>query len=161
MADVVRKDSWTPEEDQMVIDLRAKRISWNDVASQIGRSVHACCDRYRRIAPKDGRSRYMSQNRWSEHDETTMARMLEEKKTPKEIAAALGRTVSMIHSKIYYERCHIGRIRLENVSRVFVPPERAADRDRRLTAERDITSMFFGDPAPGQSALDKKQGAYA
>lgn len=41
------------------------------------------------------------------------------------------------------------------------PPERLADRDRRMAAVRDITSEFFGDPRPGQSALDKKQAAYA
>ena len=36
-----------------------------------------------------------------------------------------------------------------------VPPEVMADRDRRLSAPQTITARVFGDPPPGQSALDR------
>lgn len=34
-----------------------------------------------------------------------------------------------------------------------------ADRDRRYHAQRTITAELFGDPRPGQSALDKRASA--
>jgi hypothetical protein len=38
---------------------------------------------------------------------------------------------------------------------VAVPEDRRADAERRLLAPRSLTAMLFGDPAPGQSALDR------
>lgn len=40
--------------------------------------------------------------------------------------------------------------------RPVVPPEVEADRERRLSAARSLTQEFFGDPRPGQSALDRR-----
>lgn len=39
------------------------------------------------------------------------------------------------------------------------PAASIADRDRRYRAVRSITAEFFGDPRPGQSALDKRMSA--
>lgn len=156
-----RRDAWKPEEDAVLLNLRRDRIAWADVARKVGRSVHSCWDRYKRIAPKD-RPRYARQKGWTEQEKATLHRMRGEGKSPKEIAATLGRTVSMVHSMMYYERSFVTRqFKIENTPRVWVPPDREADRDRRMAAERDITSLFFGDPAPGQSALDKRQSAFA
>lgn len=37
-----------------------------------------------------------------------------------------------------------------------IPEAVEADRDRRQTAPQSLTSLLCGDPAPGQSALDKR-----
>lgn len=44
-------------------------------------------------------------------------------------------------------------------SRRPIPQEVIADRDRRSNAPRSLTALFCGDPAPGQSALDKQRSA--
>lgn len=45
--------------------------------------------------------------------------------------------------------------------RVQAPPEQLADRDARYAASNLMTptAAFFGDPPPGYSALDQRQGA--
>jgi hypothetical protein len=69
----------------------------------------------------------------------------------------MGLPITVIYSKLQYLR-QIGRqIHIQRDPRVHIPQERLIDRDRRLTAERDITSEFFGDPPKTQSALYKKQ----
>ncbi|MGY3607638.1 MULTISPECIES: hypothetical protein [unclassified Bradyrhizobium] len=42
-----------------------------------------------------------------------------------------------------------------------VPARLLDDARRRLDAPRTLTSSFFGDPAPGQSALDKRNAVEA
>ena len=44
----------------------------------------------------------------------------------------------------------------EQVKSKIVPEDVLADRDRRSNALRSLTALFCGDPAPGQSALDKR-----
>ena len=44
----------------------------------------------------------------------------------------------------------------EPVKAKQVPASILADRDRRSNAPRSLTALFCGDPAPGQSALDKR-----
>lgn len=41
--------------------------------------------------------------------------------------------------------------------KVEIPERVLLDRNRRHAAARSITSMLCGDPAPGQSALDKRR----
>lgn len=155
------KIPWTAEQDKMLVELRAQRMPWVAVAARVGRSLEACCGRYRTITPKESRKRYVSVRSWSVDEETLLHSLVAEKKPILEIARTLGRTRSMVHSKIYYDERPQRRVHIEMIPRVFVPPDREADRVRRMAAERDLTGEFFGDPAPGQSALDKKQGAFA
>lgn len=162
MAGVKIKDRWTAEQDDLIISLRGERRPWSEVARLAGRSVEAVTSRYRVLVPEAKRIRYQSLRHWSDEDKATLARMLEEKKSKREIAATLGRTVSMVHSMIYYQRCYNVRdIHLERVPRVHVPEDREEDRRRRMEAPRDLTAEFFGDPPFSQSALAKKQGAFA
>ncbi len=41
-------------------------------------------------------------------------------------------------------------------SRLEIPEEVFAERDKRNAAPRSLTAILQGDPAPGQSALDKR-----
>ena len=139
----------------MIIELRASNLRWNDIAEQVGRSVEACCARYRTIVPIESRVRFQRYG-WSVRDTAKLEQMLADGIAPKYIASQLRKTRSAVYSKIQ-DMKEDRRIHLERISRVHVPERCLEDRDRRLNAEMDLTSEFFGDPRPGQSALDKRQ----
>jgi hypothetical protein len=156
-----RKDAWTKEQDERLVFLRSQRLNWRAVGEQLDRTVESCCARYRAILPEEKRARFASARRWSEEDEATINRLVREGRKPRQIASYMGLPITAVYSKLQYLR-QIGRqIHIQRDPRVYIPEERLIDRDRRLAAERDITSEFFGDPRPGQSALDKKMGEYA
>jgi len=94
-------------------------------------------------------------------DEELLEQLLAEGRSPMQIASIMGKTRSAVNSKIQSMRMDQTRIHIERIPRIEVPRWCLEDRDRRLSAERSLTAEFFGDPAPGQSALDRKQGAYA
>lgn len=156
-----RKDAWLPEQDQAIVDLRGKELPWKTIAQEVGRSVEACCNRYRTIIPLEQRTRFATSKRWTVGDEATLKRLISEGKPPRQIAIEMGRARSCIYSKINYTAKIGTKVHVEYVARVFVPPACLEDRERRLAAVRDITSLLCGDPAPGHSALEKRQRAMA
>jgi len=151
---------WSKEQDQMIIALRGDKTPWNTISELVGRSVEACSCRYRKIVPKH--SQVHSRRRvWMAQDEALLEQLLAEGRSPMQIASIMGKTRSAVNSKIQSMRMDQTRIHIERVPRIEVPRWCLEDRDRRLGAERSLTAEFFGDPRPGQSALDRKQGAYA
>lgn len=156
-----RKDAWTKEQEQKMLELRDQRKQWKIIAYELGRTVESCCARYRAIVPSGSRKRFVSARHWTPEEEATIKLLIDEGRKPRQIALHMGRDLQVIYSKLQQMR-HPGRaIHIERDPRVFVPQDCLDDRDRRRRADRDLTAEFFGDPAPGQSALDKKQGAYA
>lgn len=149
---------WSNEQDQMIIAMRGEKLPWNDISERVGRSVEACSCRYRKILPKHSRVHSLRRV-WTADDEALLERLLAEKRTPNQIASCMGKTRGSVNSKIQAMRMDQTRMHFERVPRVEVPQRCLDDRDRRLSAERSLTSEFFGDPAPGQSALDKRLGA--
>jgi hypothetical protein len=105
--------------------------------------------------PAGERARFRTSKRWSAEDDATLKRLRAENKTVSQIAKEMGRVRSSVYNKLEYANKFGRTAHFETVVRTKVPPEREADRDRRMAADRDITSMLCGDPAPGQSALDK------
>lgn len=165
-----RKDGWSQDDDRLVVELRARGQSWKDIATQINRAssgafnrtADACSQRYRRLLPKDQRPNvYNSGDRWSEEEEARLMEMVRQRMKPREIAEVLGKRTRTVQNKIQYVTNVRRVLYAEPTDRVWTPPHLLEDRDRRMKAERDITAEFFGDPRPGQSALDKKQGAFA
>lgn len=144
----------------MIIELRERKLPWSDISERVGRSVEACSARYRKIVPKSSQVR-TSRRTWTADDEALLERLLTEKRTPMQIASFLGKTRSAVNSKIQSMRMDPTRIHLERIPRIEVPVGCLEDRDRRLNAEISLTAEFFGDPRPGQSALDRKQGVSA
>lgn len=47
----------------------------------------------------------------------------------------------------------------KKIERFYIPDDVLQAAARRSLAERSITALIFGDPAPGYSALDRKQSA--
>lgn len=156
-----RKDAWSSKQDETLIALRKERLPWKSIAERLGRSVESCCGRYRALLPQEERLYYRTNRRWTPADEVTLRGLMEEKKSLDEIADIMKVPRKSVYNKIEYLNRPTRTIHFERSSKVYVPPAREADRLRRMAAEMDITAEFFGDPRPGQSALDKKQGAHA
>lgn len=99
---------------------------------------------------------------WTKEEDDKLKSMRAEKQRWKLVSRELGRPLSTCAAR-YRELMQekIGS-RLNVVERPrVIPDEVVADAIRRNTEPRDITSEFFGDPPFSQSALAKKQGAYA
>lgn len=156
-----RKDRWLPQQDETIVTMRNAECSWKDIADRVGRTVEACSNRYRNLVPAQSRRRFSTRRRWSDADVATLKRLLDEGKIARDIAPIMGVPVRVVHAKIEYMRRPSREIFTNVTPRIYVPPSRMEERDRRMAAERDITAELFGDPRPGQSALDKKQGAFA
>jgi hypothetical protein len=144
-----------------MIELRNKSVGWKEIASRLGRTVESCCARYRSCIPAHRRRRFLSSRNWTIEEETTLKNLMEEGRRPRQIALHMGKELKVIYSKIQQMRSPGREIHIPSAPRVAVPEHLLIERDRRLTADRDITAEFFGDPRPGQSALDKKMGEYA
>jgi len=158
MADNPRRIvDWTSEMDQTIISLRARKLPWKEISERVGRTVEACSSRYRTIIPREERALFLGK-RWTREEVATLNRLLAEGISQEQIALQVGKTRSAVYSKMLSLTREERRVHLERVPRLSVPARCLEDRDRRLSAERDLTSEFFGDPRPGQSALDKKRG---
>lgn len=156
-----RKDGWNTDDDQKMLDLRSAGLAWKEVAERMGRTDQGCCARYRKLVPQNERKRYAKGMRWTEEEEATLKQLIGEGRKARQIAHFMGKELQPVYSKIQQMRQPGRQLHIELDPRVYVPEHIKEDRDRRMRAERDITAEFFGDPVPGQSALDKKQGAYA
>jgi hypothetical protein len=122
--------------------------------------------------PDDGKGRP-----WTEQELAELRRMKAAGYRSIAISISLGRTKSAVDEKWRWvnqteEQCQRrrARINLSRKSNYIASPPRAvtyasisrpsqqmiAERDRRLAVPRSITAVFFGDPAPGYSALDQR-----
>lgn len=151
-----RKIPWSAETDQTIITMRKQQRGWNDISERTGRTVESCCARYRVLVPKEERQRFRTSVRWSEKDQGALERLISQRKTIPQIVEALGKSRKVIYNKIEYMRRPSRLIFTDLSSRVDVPIAVLEDRERRYAAERDITAVFFGDPAKGFSALDRR-----
>lgn len=117
--------------------------------------------------------------KWSTDELEILHRMLAEKKTPKEIAKALGCVRARVDGRIRAERKtpeqrqaetkrkaewfkHRTRVRSyreSTISSSRPTAELIEEAKLRATAPRSLTAEFFGDPPKGWSALDRRQGA--
>lgn len=124
--------------------------------------VRATLSRANRHNPQARRKPGISST-WTEDQIAEMVIKREvERKRWSQIAKELGRPLSTCSYQYrQYEEATIAPKRDAVTPRISVPDEVWSDAKRRNLAPRTITSSIMGDPAPGQSALDKKQGAYA
>lgn len=104
---------------------------------------------------------------WTRNEDAAVTRMRDDEKLPWEfIAQEMKRSVNAVrtrHSELRSGRAHARRLHEEISVNIRVTPEMLADRDARMEASwrRSTTAMFFGDPPPGYSYLDRKQQAEA
>jgi hypothetical protein len=117
----------------------------------------------------------MERNLWTVEQESLARRLLDERASNDEFLAKIGRTRAAAQTRMRYLK--VGRANRDRKRklgpRVVLPPSSAAsgihigrpksipqdvldDAFRRNSAERTITALFCGDPAPGQSALDRR-----
>jgi len=89
-------------------------------------------------------------------DEIHTARLMRrESKTIEQIARHLGRSRTIVSSA-----CQgLKRVVQQQAETVTIPPSVLAERKLRLALQpRDLTAAIAGDPLPGMSALERKQG---
>ena len=102
-----------------------------------------------------------SRSTWSTAEADAMLRKREiEGKSWRVIGIEMGRPLSSCSCK--YNQMKLEKVHPPSIERPRnIPPSVIDDALRRCLAPRSITALLFGDPAPGQSALDKRQGAFA
>lgn len=110
--------------------------------------------------------------RWSERDTEIALRMHHAGSSDAEIARTVRRSIASVQGRILWvtmsdeqrqrRRDQVNANRRGEFTnaptREKVPAEVLLDRERRETAPRSLSAVAFGDPAPGQSALDKRGG---
>lgn len=112
--------------------------------------------------PAEGPSRRPS--KWTQEELELARRLLAERKPDSVFRKLLGRSKAHAQGIVLYypERLNHDRRALgatiELELRVNVPPHVREDADRRAVAPRTLSARICGDPAPGQSALDKRHG---
>lgn len=117
----------------------------------------------------------MVRNLWTDQETLIARRLLAKGACNNEFRAEIGRTKAAAISRIKWlddpqepyrsaerARKSRGNITGEPIRRRTGQPHPAPesvreDAARRADAPRTITAWFFGDPAPGQSALDKRE----
>lgn len=121
----------------------------------------------------------LGRTRWTEAETDILRRLKASGLTNIEISAAMKRTVASVKERwrwinISEDRLEKKRLRTNAARdkvrggparrRVVLPEVRASvveallrERDARICALRSLTAIFCGDPAPGWSALDRKQ----
>lgn len=158
-----RKDGWTLQDDNKLIELRSIGMPWKSIADRIGsRTPNGCSSRYSKLVPVEYRIRFHNTGiRWTAEEEARLLVLVAEGRRPQEIAIILGKHVKSVYHKTQYVKHPWISVAIEPEPRPWTPPHLIEDRDRRMKAERTLTAMLCGDPRPGQSALDKKQGAFA
>ena len=103
--------------------------------------------------------------KWTDEDTKMARRMLLENATEEEFIEAFGRGKKSAQDRMR----HVDGTRIRDRRKEApkpaqaiehskgIPAEVLEDAVRRACAERSITAMLCGDPAPGQSALDKRE----
>lgn len=115
----------------------------------------------------------MAKNPWSDQDTETARQLLARGAKNAEFLETISRSREASRERIKYLDDPIFRERTKNRAKSLryygdpalilvrssgpVAEHLLADAERRMAAPRSITSFVFGDPAPGWSALDRKQ----
>jgi hypothetical protein len=104
--------------------------------------------------------RRKSAKNWTDEETALARRMLAEKRSDSEFRERLGRSKAVARDRIYrvdFMDTDWSMLGLPHEPRVAVPTELRADANRRAAAPRTLSAWLCGDPAPGQSALDRRQ----
>ena len=103
-------------------------------------------------------------NRWTDAETDLARRMIRENYKEEAFQQALGRSKKAAQARVRQVDFPRDRSMRTDRNGLYVnssvrkiPDEVIAERDRRRSAARTITAFVLGDPAPGQSALDKRE----
>lgn len=154
-----------------ILDLHARypEMTSGEIADRLGgHAPHVRATLSRARAAERGpvikiRKKAGTRSTFSKNDVEELIRKRDiERKSWRQISIETGRPLSTCSARYAEEhkpriyQNYAGTTRPRNI-----PDEIIADAHRRAIAERSITALLFGDPAPGQSALDKRQAAFA
>lgn len=150
---------WTDADDEALIKLVLQGLPQKEISPRIQRSLSAVNARSQEMQ-RQGRLPNRRRKVWTPEQDAIALRLLQEDAPESRFRAELGR--SKINSQLRHKRL-LFQSRAEQAREtkslglgLHVPPEAIADRDRRIKAPRSLTALLCGDPAPGQSALDRR-----
>jgi hypothetical protein len=110
-------------------------------------------------SPKPVKGLSRRPTRWTKEELELAARLIAERKPDSEFRKLLGRSKAYAQGCILYHPERLKYVRGTSLEvRVNVPPHVWEDANRRAAAPRTLSAWICGDPAPGQSALDKRHG---
>ena len=92
---------------------------------------------------------------WTPEELKTARRLMDEGASNEEFISAIGRTRHACWGKLQYENTKMPTMQKVNSARP--KPEMLADAYQRAATLRTITAFVLGDPAPGHSALDRRE----
>lgn len=104
----------------------------------------------------------MGWRHWTEEQDRQAIDLVARGASDAECIAAVGRNLQACKMRLNRQNIEIGprRTRKKPMNRaagLIVPDSVYEDAARRMSAPRSITALVMGDPAPGHSALDRKQ----
>lgn len=129
---------------------------------------------------KQGTGCVFGKEKWSQQEWARVKQLKERGYTIEAISLIVGRSKEQVKGKIRWEtmseenrqarRDRLNAYRAENrkikkphppvMSHRAPPAELLVERAARLSAPQTMTGMFFGDPPPGWSALDRKRSSH-
>jgi hypothetical protein len=138
--------TWTAAEDDTLRRMKAEGAETKLIATAMDRTERSVAGRwaYLNLTPSQRAQRN--------------AREASRKASEREARKAEAREYLRKHQKTTHLAARCGKV--ESESRI-VPEQVFAERNARQMAPRSLTAVLCGDPAPGWSALDRKQGAMA
>ena len=176
----MRNAPWTPGEDTRLLNLKAKGLSYRELAENLNRPFSGVRERLRWLSMNDderAHNRFIkNRNRFGKRagksnrrlwtaQETELAEQLVSENAKNEIfQTLLGRSGQACRDRL--SRVRVASLDRSNTGNKFanglpsmkVPAHVIEDRNRRLMArmQMDLTGIMCGDPVPGFSALEKR-----
>ncbi|WP_439392359.1 hypothetical protein ACRQ5Q_22450 [Bradyrhizobium sp. PMVTL-01] len=154
---------WTRAEDIELKKARTAHVPWDVIVATFP-TARTLLELKRRCEELPRTRKAKPQKKWSatETEKLLQLRDVERKPWP-QIDAALGRGAGQAYSKYREIKQPAARVRVSTSDRRSPATDRVleaiAKRDQRsMLTHASITAAVFGDPLPGQSALDKRIG---
>lgn len=164
--------SWSSDEDRRLLALKAEGYIFEYIGERLGRTAHAVKKRLRWLSMNEderAHNRYIrNRNRfgkrakklWTAQETELAEKLIFDGASDAVCRSLLGKSRQACRDRVI--RAQNQREGISNAvnhyvnTRIDIPPEVEADRDRRLLAQRSLTATLLGDPAPGFSALERR-----
>lgn len=150
---------WTADDDARLRKMRNAKRTYGDIAEALGRSEETCRARMKALRYNDASVSKQEHRPWFEADVAQLIRMREvERLVWTDIDRAMGRSRGSACGK--YTSLRRGSIQVSKFGGGGRIDATDVERDRAERAglvHPTLAGRVFGDPLPGQSALDKRQ----
>ena len=170
----MRNAPWIPEEDTRLLNLKAKGLSYRELAESLGRTFSGVRERLRWLGMNEDQrahtrfiknrnrlgKRATSSRFWTAQETELAEKLIAENATNPIFQSLLGRSKQACRDRISRvnnsNRGDVGPSFANGLPPMNIPAHVIEDRNKRLMAQRSITSLLMGDPPEGYSAREKR-----